>query len=118
MLKKSIFSFKFGWQGLWVAFREEHNLIMQLIIGLAGLILGLLFQISLTDWTLGVVTWGMTSAMELTNTALEEVVDSFTSEQHPGAKKAKDIAASAVMLLFFIEVIVGLLIFGPHFLGS
>lgn len=63
------------------------------------------------------IMWGLVFSMELTNTAIEEVVNSFVVDYHPGAKKAKDIAAAAVMVVFFVEVVVGLFIFIPHILG-
>ena len=52
--------------------------------------------------------------LELTNTAIEAIVDSFTEEQHPRAKYAKDISAAAVLILAIAAVIVGLVIFLPY----
>ena len=115
-IHKSIISFKFALAGIWIALKEEHNLYAQLIIGIIGLLLGLYFKISRDDWLFGVISWGLVFSMELTNTAIEEVVDSFVSEYHPGAKKAKDVSAAAVMVAFFVEVIVGLIIFIPYIL--
>lgn len=118
MHKKIVFSFKYASEGIWVALREEHNLFIQFLIGAVGLILGVLFHITKTDWLIGILTWGIECSMELTNTAIEEIIDSFVTQYHPGAKKAKDIAAAAVMTMFIIEAVVGLIIFLPYILKS
>lgn len=117
MHKKIIFSFKYAYQGIWTALYEEHNLVIQFFLGLVGLILGIFFHITKMEWLIGIVAWGAECGMELTNTAIEEVVDSFVMQHHPGAKKAKDVAAAAVVTMFAVEVVVGIIIFVPYFAG-
>lgn len=117
MHRKIFPSFKYAFAGIWAALHEEHNLLVQFYIGILGAVLGKLLSISKDEWILGMIVWGLVFSMELTNTAIEEVVNSFVVEYHPGAKKAKDIAAAAVMVVFFVEVVVGLFIFLPHILG-
>jgi diacylglycerol kinase len=53
---------------------------------------------------------------EMMNTAIENVVDLASPEQHPLAGKAKDIAAGAVLICAIISVFIGLLIFVPKVL--
>lgn len=48
---------------------------------------------------------------ELFNSAVESVVDMVTSEYHPLAKKAKDIAAGAVLISSLYAIFVGYMIF-------
>ncbi len=110
-----MFSFKYAFEGVWEALRTERNLFIQLLIGIAGLILGMFYKISQNEWIIGITIFTLVFSLELTNTAIEEVVDSFTQNSHPGAKRAKDVAAAAVMVAFWTEVIVGLLIFLPYF---
>ena len=51
------------------------------------------------------------------NTAVEAVVDLVTEERKPLAKIAKDTAAGAVLFTAIMAVIIGCIIFIPHFMG-
>lgn len=108
------FSFKYAFEGIWIALHEEHNLFIQLLIGIFGLILGMYLKISWMEWIISIVVWGGVFSAELFNTAIEEIIDSFTVEYHPGAKKAKDISAAAVLIMLIVEIIIGGFIFLPH----
>jgi diacylglycerol kinase len=76
--------------------------------------MGSFFNISQIEWLILSLTIGMVITVELTNTAIEEVVNSFTDQIHPSAKKAKDVAAAAVLVSSITAVIIGLVIFLPH----
>lgn len=116
-MRHRIASFRYAFDGIWAALHTEPNLLIQFIIGICSLILGIIFQITTTEWLLGITVFTLDFSLELTNTAIEEVVDSFTGGTHPAAKKAKDVAAAAVMVAFFAEIAVGLIIFLPYFVG-
>lgn len=109
-----ILSFKYAFEGIWVALKEEPNLKFLLIIALLVVTLGLIFQISTIEWLILLLLIGGVTSLELTNTAIEVIVDSFTSEHHPGAKKAKDVAAGAVLVASIAALVIGLIIFLPY----
>lgn len=111
-----ILSFKYAFSGIWTALKQEPNLIFHLIAALLALLLGFYFQISETKWLTIILTIGLVVSLELTNTAIEEVVNSFTAEVHPSAKKAKDVAAGAVLVASITALIIGLYIFLPYFI--
>ena len=52
-------------------------------------------------------------ALELMNSAVERVVDLLTTERHPLAKQAKDLAAGAVLIYAIGSAIIGLILFIP-----
>lgn len=56
---------------------------------------------------------GLVISLELINTAIERVVDLVTSEYHPLAKEAKDIAAGAVFVAAILSIVIGGIIFIP-----
>lgn len=116
MAKNRIISFKYALEGIWVALKDEPNLLIHLVITLLVILLGFYFNISLFEWLILVLTFGLVISLELTNTAIEEAVDSFTESEHPSAKKAKDVAAGAVLIASITAVIIGLLIFLPYFI--
>jgi diacylglycerol kinase len=102
--KRIMFSFKYAYEGV-------------SSVAFVGIFLATFFRISLTQWIVCIMVWSLDFSLELTNTAIEDVVDSFTKDHHPGAKRAKDVAAAAVMVAFLAEAAIGLIIFLPHFVA-
>ncbi len=112
--KFSILSFRYAFEGLVAAFKEEPNLKFHFLAGLLVIMLGLFLNISKEDWALIIILIGFVIAVELTNTAIEAVVDGFTQQHHPAAKIAKDISAGAVLIAALTAVSAGFLIFWPY----
>lgn len=100
------------------ALKEEPNLKTHFLI--AVLVLGASFflKISKQDLINVIILIGIVFAIELTNTAIEAVVDAFTDKEHPGAKLAKDISAGAVLVVAITSVIAGVIIFLPYIMGD
>lgn len=116
MTGRRILSFKYAISGIFTALKEEPNLKFHFLAGVLVLILALILNISKTDWIIILFLIGFVISVELTNTAIEAVVDAFTDQEHPRAKYAKDISAGAVLVAAITSVIVGILIFLPYFL--
>ncbi|MBI4037101.1 diacylglycerol kinase family protein [Candidatus Daviesbacteria bacterium] len=109
-----ILSFKHAFEGLLSALKEEPNLKFHFIFAVMVLSAAYYFQITALDWIIIIVIISIVLALELTNTAIEAIVDSFTIDQHPRAKYAKDIGAAAVLLSAIFASIVGIIIFWPY----
>lgn len=62
-------------------------------------------------WAVLLLTINLVLVSEIINTAIETAVDLSIQEFHPLAKRAKDIAAGAVLLSALIAAITGLVIF-------
>lgn len=114
MPAKRAMSFKYAIEGLATALADQPNLVFQLCIASIILALGFYFQITKAEWLIISLTIGFVLALELTNTAIEEIVDSFTDKVHPSAKKAKDVAAAAVLIASLTATVIGLIIFLPY----
>ena len=54
---------------------------------------------------------GLVLAAEMMNSALEALVDRLHPEIHPEIKKVKDMASGAVLVLAFVSIIVGAMMF-------
>lgn len=115
--KGRILSFRYAFEGIWTAFTEEPNLKFHFLIALIVILLGYFFQISKVEWFMLIVVTGLVISVELTNTAIETVIDSLTQEVHPAAKKAKDVSAGAVLIVSIAAAAVGLIIFLPYFMA-
>ena len=110
-------SFKYAIEGIATAVRDQPNLTIQLCIAAIVSALGFYFQITKAEWLIIALTIGFVITFELTNTAIEEIVDSFTNQVHPAAKKAKDVAAAAVLTASITALVVGITIFLPYILA-
>lgn len=108
--KYHVISFKYAFQGVIAALKQEPNLKFHFLAGVGALILSFILKISREEWITIIILIGFVISVELTNTAIEVVVDAFTDKNHPGAKLAKDISAGAVLVAALTAAIVGTLI--------
>lgn len=111
---KRILSFRYAISGIAAALREEPNLKFQFLAGFFIFILSIILNVSTLDFMIIIFLIGFVISLELTNTAIEAVVDVFTDKKHPGAKLAKDISAGAVLIGATTAAILGLIIFLPY----
>lgn len=114
MRKGRILSFKYAFSGIWSALKEEPNMKFHFLAALAAIAIGFYLNISSQEWLFIILAIGIVITLELTNTAIETVIDSFTTDYHPGAKRAKDIASGAVLISSITALLIGLLIFLPY----
>lgn len=91
--------------------KTQHNMRIHLLLALLALMVAATIGVSRVELTFLVMTIGMVFVAEMLNTAIEQVVDMITTEYHPLAKIAKDVAAGAVLLAAITAVVVGFLIF-------
>lgn len=110
-----ILSFKYALVGIVSALKEEPNLKFHLVAALLVIFISFILNLSGPDWIIIIFLIGFVITVELTNTAIEAVVDAFTDKEHPGAKLAKDISAGAVLVAAVTSVIVGIIVFLPYF---
>lgn len=78
---------------------------------------GIFTGLNRIEWLILIITIVLVMGAEMVNTAIESVVDLASPEIHPLAKKAKDIAAGAVLLFAIASVIIGFIIFVPKWIG-
>lgn len=104
-------SFRYALEGMREALRGERNIKVMLAMGVLAVIAGLLLHLDALSWVAIVLMIGMVLCAELLNTAIETVVDLVAPELHPLAKRAKDLAAGAVLALSICVAIAGLVIY-------
>jgi diacylglycerol kinase len=110
-------SFVYAWQGLIYAVRTQRNARVHAVLGAGAIVLGLVLRISPVEFAMVFVAITLVFIAEMFNTVAEACVDLVTTEYHPLAKIAKDVAAGAVLLNAILSVIIGILVFGPHLLA-
>lgn len=107
-------SFVNAGRGIIVFLKTTPNAWIQLSIFLLGLVLGLYFNITNTEWIMFVFASGAVLAAEAFNTAIEIDINLTSPGYHPYARDTKDVAAGAVLITSIAASIVGVLIFGPY----
>ena len=103
--------------GIIQCIQKERNIKIHLVFMFLVIICGFLFRLSITEWLVCILLFGLVISLELVNTAIEAVVDLCTQEYHPLAKIAKDTAAGAVLISAIASVVIGLIIFVPKILS-
>ena len=106
-------SFGYAFEGIFAGIRGERNMKIHCFAAVCVVVAGVLFHISVTEWCICLVLFGLILSLELVNTAIEAVVDLVTEDKKPLAKLAKDTAAGAVLIAAVMAAVAGLLIFVP-----
>ena len=94
--------------------RCQHNAWIHAAATIVAIALGVLFQLSRSEWCWIVLAIAIVWTAEALNTAFEFLADAASPNFHPVVKDAKDVAAGAVLITAIAAVIVGLIIFVPH----
>ncbi|NDJ61453.1 MAG: diacylglycerol kinase family protein [Chloroflexi bacterium] len=96
--------------------RRQKNTRIQAVASVVVFALALWLQIDFTGLAVLVLTITIVWMAEFLNAAVEAVCNLATSDIHPMAKVARDVASAAVLLGVVASVIIGLLIMGPPLL--
>ena len=107
-------SFEFALTGIITAFKEERNMRKHLVSAILVVLAGLIFRVSVTEWLFLLMAVFLVIALEIVNSAIENVVD-LASNYHFSmlAKNAKDMAAGAVFIISVLAACIGLYVFLP-----
>ena len=114
--KKLANSFKYAVQGLNSSLKTERNMKIHIMIMILVIITGVLLKINKNEWIICIICFSIVISGELFNTAIELVVDIAMPYKNEKAKNAKDVSASAVLVLAVGSAIIGLIIFIPKML--
>lgn len=109
-----ISSFRYAGEGFKFAFRNDQNFIVHLIAAVLVILLGLYFQVSKFEMIALSIMIVLVLVTEMINTSIEKMVDLITTDHHPSAKFAKDVASAMVLLAAVSAVIVGIIVFYPY----
>jgi len=101
-------------EGILWAVKKERHLRYHFCAALAVLMLALFFHVSALEFFLLVLAALLVIFAELINTAIEALVDLVTDEYHELAKRAKDVAAGAVLVTSVGAVILGYLVLSGY----
>jgi diacylglycerol kinase len=103
-------SFGYAIEGLVAMVKTENNARFHVLATIGILGLGVWQQISSTEWLWIALAIALVWAFEAMNTALEALTNLASPDVHPLAKKAKDTAAGAVLVVSIFAVIVAIVV--------
>ncbi|MEL6389838.1 MAG: diacylglycerol kinase family protein [Bacteroidota bacterium] len=112
-MRSRIHAFRCALNGLIIAFDEEPHFKFHVVATVLVVIAGVLLQVDTRSWLILALAVGLVMSTELLNTAIENICDFLTTEQHPAIKRIKDVAAGAVLVSSITAVVIAVLVFGP-----
>jgi diacylglycerol kinase len=115
-LRDRLRSFRYAFSGIIELIREEHNFRIHLAVLIIIIAAGIFFSISLSSWFAIIFVSALVLVSESINSSIEKLADAINPEPDETIRKAKDIAAAAVLISAITAVITGLLIFTPYLL--
>lgn len=114
---KFIKSVPHAFRGIMSLIKNDNNFRIHLLAVIVVIISGFWIEFTESEWLAVIVTMGGVLALEAVNTAIETVVDLVSPEYHVLAKKAKDVAAGAVLLFVFAALGVAGVIIGGRIIN-
>lgn len=115
-MKARLRSFGYAYKGIRLVFGKEPNMNIHLLFCMLVLIFGFIFDISIVEWLICLLCFGLVVSLEMVNSAIERLVDLVSPQKQASAGAIKDIAAGAVLVAAIASAIIGLLIFIPKVL--
>ena len=106
--------FAVAFEGLSQTFRTQSSMRVHSICSVLVVALAAVTGVSLLEWAALFLAIGLVIGMELFNTAIEAIVDLISPEHTELARITKDAAAAAVLVSAMTSVLVGCVVFIPH----
>lgn len=113
-MKKILISIGHAVDGICDLVKHENNAKIHVISTLLVILVGLKLEFLAIEWLWISLAVACVWVAELINSALEKLVDMVSPETNPLAKKVKDYAAGAVLVMAIWAVFVFCLISLPH----
>lgn len=111
MVRNILNSFKNAFRGIFSAITSERHIRVHIVAAAYVLWFSRFYDFSKAEYAVLFFVIALVIAAEMFNTAIEEVVDLASPYYHEKAKKAKDVAAGAVLVTAFFAVAVGIILF-------
>jgi diacylglycerol kinase (ATP) len=115
-LRERAASFGYAFRGLAELVATQPNAWIHAAATLAVCALAAALDVSAGEWLALVLAVALVWTAEALNTAFESLCDVAAPDPHPRVRRAKDVAAGAVLLAATGAATVGLIVFAPRIL--
>jgi diacylglycerol kinase (ATP) len=106
-------SVRYAIDGFFAALRHEPSFREGLLFALLLTPLAIVLPVNAVSTALMIASLILILIVELLNTAIEGVIDYIRPEQHPMAKRIKDMASAAVFLSYINSVVIWVIMLWP-----
>lgn len=113
-LKRYINKFRYAFAGLFHGITHDHSIMLQCFIGVGVLAVCCFLPLTSMEWVLILLVIGLVIAFEFVNSAIETIVDMVCPDYNESAKKIKDYAAAAVLVVSLVAAVIGCIIIGGN----
>ena len=110
-------SFRYAIRGLFRLLKTEQNAQVHFVAAICIGLAAYFFHLNRLEATIIFFAVALVFVTEITNTAIEKLLDLVHPESHSQIAYIKDALAGAVLISASIATIVGVLVFYPHVLG-
>ena len=111
-------TFKNARKGFRLVLKSEMNIRIHIVIAFLVMIFAYLLDFSALEFCMALFAIALVIVSEMLNTAIEFALDSIYHNKYSRmVGMAKDISAGAVMFASVVAAIIGVILFGKHFLG-
>ena len=110
--------FRCALEGIAEALATQRHLRIHVVVTALVTLLGILLRLSRVDLALLLMAIALVVIAELLNSAVELGVDLASPTLHPIARRAKNIAAGAVLIAAFASAVIGVLTLAPPLLRA
>jgi undecaprenol kinase/diacylglycerol kinase (ATP) len=115
---ESVHPFRCALKGIEDAISTQRHLRIHVVVAGFVVLFGLLLGLPYADLVLLLMAIALVVITELLNTAVELTVDLASPALHPIARRAKDIAAGAVLIAALVAAAAGIIILAPPLFGA
>ncbi|MGM9550893.1 MAG: diacylglycerol kinase family protein [Clostridia bacterium] len=112
--KTFLCSLKYALKGIKTVIKDERNFRFDLVMTLLVIICSIIFPLLKWERCILYMLCALCLFAEITNSAIEKLVDLASPNFHPLAGQAKDIAAGASLICAVFSAALGLYIFVPY----
>ena len=110
-------SLKHALRGVKVVFRSEQSFRVQVIAAVIVLLFSWILNISSFQYIVILFLIGAVLTLELINSIIERIVDTFKPRIHPAVRDIKDIMAATVLIVSVVSTLVAFKIFWPYLIA-
>jgi diacylglycerol kinase len=116
MLGKIFQSFIYAIRGLKTVTIEERNFKLEMVGGIAAIVIAIYFDFSTTEWLFFIIAILLVLSGEIINTVVEDIMNKINPSYDPVVGKIKDMMAGYVFLTSIGALVIGIIILIKHFI--
>ncbi len=107
-------SFQYALRGIFHVLSQELSFRVQVFAALVVIAFMLVFPLASWERVILSLLIAGVLILEIMNTIVERIVDTFKPRIHPVVGEIKDMMAAAVLIVSLVAAIIGILIFWPY----